>query len=159
MSKVNRKRDIQNKFDEYLAAINRKVISYYGGDIDTIVEQRPELTNRVDMTKDSIVHFIVVTNLLYFVSAYYDSEFKFPVVDIEQEHLSFFWSRMPNGRCQVVCVMGSPRCEAEFFNTETGEKKTVKFDPQTIEVLGFCNKFIDEMKPNKEKNALKKLKN
>jgi hypothetical protein len=158
MSKVNRKRDIQNKFDEYLAAINRKVISYYGGDIDTIVEQRPELTNRLDMTKDSIVHFIVVTNLLYFVSAYYDSEFKFPVIDTEQKHLSFFWSRMPNGRCQVVCVMGSPRCEAEFFNAETGEKKTVVFNPLSPEAVEFCEMFVKEMKPNKEKDALKKIK-
>ena len=128
MSKVNRKRDIQNKFDEYLAAINRKVISYYGGDIDTIVEQRPELTNRLDMTKDSIVHFIVVTNLLYFVSAYYDSEFKFPVIDTEQKHLSFFWSRMPR-RVSGMCYGQS---YAQNFQRRNGRENVV-FNPLSPE--------------------------
>ena len=152
--------DFLKKLDEYTHTINVKLMSYYGNELDTLISLKPELLNYEKKTvEDGLMKFMLVNNILWFASAYQDYAFQFPVVDIEQEHLLLIWPRMPNGRCQVICITNTPFCEAEFFSAETGEKKNVKFDPQTIEVLGFCNKFIDEMRPNKEKDALKKLKN
>lgn len=148
MLKLGAKNEIQKErmvyFDDVIRAELRE---YYHNEFETIIKQRPDFINAKHRKKNAFLNFIHTMRALWLVLDHYDIDIQFPVLDISRDHLSFRWDKLPNGgQCQVICVTNSPRCEAEFFNAETGEKKTVKFNPNTVEIKKFCDAFIEQIK-------------